>query len=197
MATINISKRASGGLTVIIGSETRYISNLKYFAKDDTIYLISTEQSMVFTTVGALYSDFTIASVVPATLLAACNALDAIGLVEVSDTDVVAALEDVELSVDELKATQTDGSQKTQVINADGLDATGICDGYAAVTPNDSADLDNAGWIECRTAAGTMAFVDNKGASGTITLSLYETTKFRVRRVLSSGTSATGLVVYY
>jgi len=70
--------------------------------------------------------------------------------------------------------------------------------GFDAVTPNNGADLPNHGWFEVRGTAGTVKFDPVKGAAEqTLTFAQFETSKMQVKRIYSTGTTATSIVVYY
>ena len=75
--------------------------------------------------------------------------------------------------------------------------SVGVCDGYLPVTPSDDNDLAHPGFIECLTASGNIKFTDVNGNTNTKAFELNDTSKFRVKRVFSTDTTATGIVVYY
>lgn len=82
--------------------------------------------------------------------------------------------------------------------NYDNKSGSGVCNGCDAVTPNNTKNLPNWGYIEVRGDAGTVKFDPVVGATGqTLTFASGECSKFRVKQVYATGTSATTIVVYY
>jgi hypothetical protein len=70
--------------------------------------------------------------------------------------------------------------------------------GIDAVTPSNTVDLAHPGWFEVRGAAGTVKFDPVKGAAGqTLTFAQFELSKMQVKRIYTTGTTATTIVVYY
>ena len=94
---------------------------------------------------------------------------------------------------------QSDGSQTTQIVDASGAQFNaGVCNGCVVAALSDTVDLTHPGYIQPRLLTGTVVVTDVNGNDSTIILDLKETTLFRVKRVKSTGTTASmGIVVYY
>lgn len=74
----------------------------------------------------------------------------------------------------------------------------GVAGGCLAVTPHDVNLLPHVGWFEVRGNAGNVAFVDAYGnASLVLAFDAKECSKVRVRQILSTGTTATDIYLYY
>lgn len=61
------------------------------------------------------------------------------------------------------------------------------------VTPSDTANLVRFGAIKCKGAAGDLVFIDDAGVAQTYPIALDELLPAAVRKVLATGTTATGL----
>jgi hypothetical protein len=71
------------------------------------------------------------------------------------------------------------------------------CRGTDDVVPSNTVDLVNPGYFEV-TGAGTVKFDPIKGAAGqTRSFDAKECSKFRVKRIYATGTTATGIKIYY
>jgi hypothetical protein len=74
----------------------------------------------------------------------------------------------------------------------------GVAGGCIAVTGHDVNLLPHVGWFEVRGDAGNVAFVDAYGnASLVLAFDVKESSKCRVRQILSTGTTATDIYLYY
>lgn len=74
---------------------------------------------------------------------------------------------------------------------------TGVCDATEPAVLSNTADLANPGYFEV-TGAGNVKFDPIEGPAGqTRAFDAKECSKFRVKRIYSTGTSATGIVIYY
>jgi len=74
---------------------------------------------------------------------------------------------------------------------------TGICDGTDDVTPSNTVDLPNKGYFKV-TGAGNVKFDPIYGATGqTRAYAAKETSEFRVKRIYATGTTATGIYIFY
>jgi hypothetical protein len=74
----------------------------------------------------------------------------------------------------------------------------GLAGGCVAVTGHDENLLPHVGWFEVRGDAGNVAFVDAYGnASLVLAFDVKESSKCRVRQILSTGTTATDIYLYY
>ena len=74
----------------------------------------------------------------------------------------------------------------------------GVPGGCVAVTPHNTNLLPHVGWIEVRGTAGNVALVDAYGnASLVLAFETKELSKMLVSKVLSTGTTATGIYLYY
>jgi len=85
----------------------------------------------------------------------------------------------------------------------EGLDNTqyptgnGVCNGTDACTPSNTDNLPNAGYFSV-TVAGNVKFDPIQGAAGqTRAFAAGETSKFRAKRIYATGTTATGIYIYY
>lgn len=75
---------------------------------------------------------------------------------------------------------------------------TGVCNGMAEAVLSDTADLAHPGYFQVRGNAGNVKFDPVEGASGqTMAFEAKECSLFRVKRIYSNGTTATGIVIYY
>lgn len=68
---------------------------------------------------------------------------------------------------------------------------------WKSVTPDDNNDLDSVPRGLIATGAGDIAIQDGNGNNITITVSAYEVLDFSPVRVLSTGTTATGIYALY
>jgi len=66
--------------------------------------------------------------------------------------------------------------------------------GMFAITPNDDADLAQITRAVIATGSGVVAVVMRDGSTGTLPLPAEQIMPYRIRRVLESGTTATGIV---
>ena len=75
---------------------------------------------------------------------------------------------------------------------------SGVCNGTDVVTPNNDADLSNPGYFEI-TGAGNVKFDPVLGVAGqTRAFADGALSKFRVKRIYATGTTATGnIYIYY
>lgn len=86
---------------------------------------------------------------------------------------------------------------KMQLSGSDGLEKNGVCNGTDAAATSNTVDLPNPGYFEVG-VAGTVKFDPIIGTAGqTRSFDAKECSKFRVKRIYVTGTSATGIVVYY
>lgn len=86
---------------------------------------------------------------------------------------------------------------KVITTDAAGIEKTGVCNGTDAVTPSNTVDLTTPGYFEV-TVAGNVKFDPYVGAAGqTRAYDAKECSKFRVKRIYATGTTATGIVIYY
>ena len=73
----------------------------------------------------------------------------------------------------------------------------GVCNGTDSVTPSNTADLPNPGYFSV-TVAGNVKFDPILGAAGQIrAFEAGEVSKFRVKRIYDTLTTATGILIYY
>lgn len=75
-----------------------------------------------------------------------------------------------------------------------------ICDGTEAAAHSDTVDLAHPGFFEIRGNTGVVKFdpVDPTAPQGqTMTFAAGELSKFRVKRIYTTGTLATGIVIYF
>lgn len=68
---------------------------------------------------------------------------------------------------------------------------------HFSITPNDSTDLANIPRALRIDGAGTVALHDQAGTAVTYTCAAGEVLSIRARRVLATGTTATGIVGWY
>jgi hypothetical protein len=81
--------------------------------------------------------------------------------------------------------------------DSDGGNLTGLARNMVAITPNDSADLENVlVAIECTGAAGNISVVTAKGVTVTRPITATQIIPCGIVRVLATGTTATGLWGY-
>ena len=81
--------------------------------------------------------------------------------------------------------------------DSDGGNLSGLARGMVSITPNDSTDLTNVlVGIECTGTAGNIAVVTAKGQSITRPIAAAQIIPCGIVRVLSTGTTATGLIGY-
>lgn len=73
----------------------------------------------------------------------------------------------------------------------------GVCNGCVDAALSDTVNLPHYGYFEARTAAGDVKFTDVNDNVKTMAFDALECSKFRVKRVWSTGTTATGIVIYY
>ncbi|MFZ4545871.1 MAG: spike base protein, RCAP_Rcc01079 family [Bacteroidales bacterium] len=86
---------------------------------------------------------------------------------------------------------------KIQQSGSDGLEKTGVCNGTDVAATSNTVDLPNPGYFEVA-VAGTVKFDPILGAAAqTRNFEAKECSKFRVKRIYVTGTSATGIVIYY
>lgn len=71
-----------------------------------------------------------------------------------------------------------------------------IAEGMAEVTPNDNADLPRTAFSLYVVGAGNVAFIGANGVKAVVPVAAYSTISCRVKRVLSAGTTATGIYAY-
>lgn len=78
--------------------------------------------------------------------------------------------------------------------DSSGGNLSGFATDVISVTPNDSTDLANVALgITCKGAAGDVVFVTAKGTTRTYPITLGEVLPVGIARVLSTGTTATGI----
>lgn len=106
----------------------------------------------------------------------------------------------------DVKSTAIDATAATEIALLKGIISvllsvtnTGVAQGRGVVTPNDGANLPAPGWIEVLGTAGDVKVDPVIGTAGQIiAMSPNGTcTKFMVKRVYATGTTATSIVVYY
>lgn len=90
-------------------------------------------------------------------------------------------------------------TQTTQVVDVSGNNIEfGVATGCIAVTPHNTNLLPHIGWFEVRGNAGNVAFVDEDGnPSLVLAFDQKELSKFRVKQILATGTTATDIYLYY
>lgn len=72
------------------------------------------------------------------------------------------------------------------------------CDGTDSAVTSDTADLAKPGYFDVRGNTGTVKFDPVEGAAGqTLTFAAGECSKFRVKKIYATGTTATGIQIYY
>ena len=73
----------------------------------------------------------------------------------------------------------------------------GVCNGTDDVTPSNTLDLPNPGYFSV-TGAGNVKFDPIIGSAGqTRAFASGEVSKFRAKRIYATGTTATGILIYY
>lgn len=78
------------------------------------------------------------------------------------------------------------------------LSRTGVCDGTDAAVTSNTVDLINPGYFAVTGNAGNVKFDPVEGtAAQTRAFEAKETSKFRVKRIYTTGTTATGIVIYF
>lgn len=78
------------------------------------------------------------------------------------------------------------------------ITSSGICDSCADAVLSDTEDLLNFGWIQPRLLGGNIKVTDVSGVTRTLVFDAKETSLMRVKRVWSTGTTASmGIVVYF
>lgn len=86
---------------------------------------------------------------------------------------------------------------KVQHTDTAGVEKTGVCNGIDAAVASNTVNLPNPGYFEV-TGAGNVKFDPVVGAAGqTRAFDAKECSKFRVKRIYVTGTTATGIVIYY
>ena len=72
-----------------------------------------------------------------------------------------------------------------------------VASGTFLITPSDTADLSKmASCVRCDTAGGTISYISENDLADTQTLAVGEILTVRIKKVLSTGTTATGLHGY-